>query len=145
MPSADPRQLPIDEATADAVFAGLKLEGFFPEFGAELCAKLFPRSGVQHFRPGEALIEQGERGRDLFLLLAGEVDVRRAGADAARLSYGALVGEIALLTGATRTATVAAATPVFAFRLRYEDVGYVLTHNPALAQHLQALQKKRSA
>lgn len=140
--------LPVDEPTAEAVSAAFKLDGFFPEFNAELCSKLFPRSGVRHYRPGEKLVTQGETGRDLFLVLAGEVVVEfkidSMAAEAGRLSHGAVIGEMALLADGVRKATVACSTPVFAFLLAYEDVGYILQNNPALAEHLKALALQRS-
>jgi CRP-like cAMP-binding protein len=148
MTCATPRRLAVDEATADAVGAAFKLAGFFPEFRAEHCEKLFPRSGVYHYRRGETLVEQGDSGRDLFLVLSGEVSVRfqvdSLAAEAARLGHGAVVGEMALLGAGVRSATVAAAEPSFVFRLAFDDVGYILAHNPELAEHLRALARERS-
>lgn len=149
MASATPRRMPVDDATAEAVCRAFRLENFFPEFNAELCGKLFPRSGVQHFREGERLIEQGETGRDLFLVLAGSVAVQRQveflSAEIGKMSHGAVIGEMALLSDGQRSATVAASTPAFVFRLAYEDVGYILQNNPDLAEHLKALARERSA
>jgi CRP-like cAMP-binding protein len=146
--SAIPASLPVDEPTAEAVNAAFKLEDFFPEFNAELCAKVFPRSGVVHYRAGEKLVEEGENGRDLFLILSGDVLVdfkagHLAGAGV-RLGYGSLIGEMALLADGVRSATVACSTPVFAFRLAFVDVGYILQNNPALAAHLKALESERT-
>jgi CRP-like cAMP-binding protein len=149
MAPADPQRLPVDAATAEAVSSAFKLDGFFPEFTAEHCAKLFPRSGVQQFRAGENLIEQGESGRDLFLILAGEVSVQYSvdhlSAEVKRLGPGAVIGEMSLLSDGVRSATVAAAAPTFAFRLAFEDVGYILKNNPELAAHLQALARERTS
>ncbi|HEX4047339.1 MAG TPA: Crp/Fnr family transcriptional regulator [Elusimicrobiota bacterium] len=146
--AANPARLPVDAPTAEAVRAAFKLEGFFPEFDAELCAKLFPRSGIVHYRQGEKLVEQGENGRDLFLVLAGEVVVEfkldSLSAEAGRLGHGAVIGEMALLADGVRRATVACSTPVFAYLLAFEDVGYILKNNPALAEHLKALARARS-
>ena len=145
---AIPVRLPVDAPTAEAVCAAFKLEDFFPEFNAELCAKVFPHSGIVHYRAGEKLVEQGETGRDLFLVLAGEVVVEfkidELSAEAGRLGHGAVVGEMALLADGVRKATVACSTPVFAFLFAYEDVGYILDNNPALAEHLKALAAARS-
>ncbi|MFI5346504.1 MAG: Crp/Fnr family transcriptional regulator [Elusimicrobiota bacterium] len=149
MASASPQRLPVDEATAEAVCAAFRLGEFFPEFTAELCAKMFPRSGVQQFRTGERLIEQGETGRDLFLVLAGDVAVQyvidQMSAEVGRMGHGSVIGEMALLSDGVRSATVAAASPAFVFRLAFEDVGYILKNNPALAEHLQALARARTA
>ncbi len=149
MASVRPRSLPVDEPTAEAVSKAFDLLGFFPEFSAELCAKVFPRSGVEQFRAGEKLIEQGETGRDLLLILAGEAGVQYKveylAAEVGRLGPGAVVGEMALLADGVRTASVTASAPTFVFRLAFEDVGYILQNNPTLAEHLKGLARQRSA
>jgi hypothetical protein len=61
---------------------------------------------------GEQLIEQGEEGSQLFLILDGLVDVEVDGEEVAELGPGALLGEMALLEGGKRTASVYATTPV---------------------------------
>ncbi len=61
---------------------------------------------------GRVLIAEGERGREFFVLVAGEVEVRRKGRKLATLGPGSFVGEIALLSHVPRTATVTSLTPV---------------------------------
>ncbi len=65
----------------------------------------------QRLAEGEALVEQGDPGRELFLLLDGLLDVEVDGETVAQVGPGALLGERALLEGGTRTATLRAATP----------------------------------
>src|SRR3954465_14417432 len=61
---------------------------------------------------GEALVQQGEEGNELFLILDGLIDVEVDGDEVAEIGPGALLGERALLEGGQRTATVWATTPV---------------------------------
>jgi hypothetical protein len=61
---------------------------------------------------GETLITQGEEGQDMFLILDGIVDVEVDGEEVAELGPGALIGEMALLEGGKRTASVYATTPM---------------------------------
>jgi hypothetical protein len=61
---------------------------------------------------GEALVHEGEEGRELFLLLDGMVDVEVNGDVVAEIGPGALLGERALLEGGKRTATLWASTPI---------------------------------
>jgi hypothetical protein len=61
---------------------------------------------------GECLITQGEEGQELFLILDGIVDVEVDGEEVAELGPGTLIGELALLEGGKRTASVYATTPV---------------------------------
>ena len=60
--------------------------------------------------PGDTLVEQGEPGSELFLLLDGVLDVVIDGETVAQMGPGAIVGERAALDG-ERTATLRAVTP----------------------------------
>ena len=60
---------------------------------------------------GDTLVEQGERGDQLFLLLDGVLGVEVDGEEVAEVGPGAVLGERALLEGGTRKATLRAATP----------------------------------
>ena len=59
---------------------------------------------------GEALVQQGDEGRELFLLLDGLLDVEVDGDEVAEIGPGALLGERALLEGGKRTASLWATT-----------------------------------
>ena len=57
-------------------------------------------------------VREGERGREFFVIVTGEVEVRRKGRKMATLGPGSFVGEMALLSKIPRVATVTAATPL---------------------------------
>ena len=61
---------------------------------------------------GDRLTEEGERGREFFILVEGAVAVGRGGRKLADLGPGDWFGEIAILTYKPRTATVTATSPV---------------------------------
>ncbi len=63
-------------------------------------------------REGKVLIREGERGREFFVIVKGEVEVRRKGRKMATLGPGSFVGEMALLSKIPRVATVTAVTPL---------------------------------
>ena len=55
---------------------------------------------------GKALTRQGDRGREFMVLVEGTAEVARNGSRINELGPGDFIGEIALLTGSPRTATV---------------------------------------
>ena len=61
-------------------------------------------------RADKVLIKEGERGGEFFVIVSGEVEVRRKGRKVATLGPGNFVGEMALLSKVPRTATVTAVT-----------------------------------
>ena len=61
---------------------------------------------------GRVLITEGDRGREFFVIISGEVEVRRKGRKVATLTPGTFFGEMALLSRKPRTATVTAVTPL---------------------------------
>lgn len=61
---------------------------------------------------GTVLIQQGGWGGETFVIVDGTVSVSRDGRELATLGPGDVVGEIAVLAGGRRTATVTAETPV---------------------------------
>src|SRR5712692_7570925 len=63
----------------------------------------------RHYMPGEIVIREGDIGHELFLVSEGEVKVERSGAEVARLGPGEFFGELALMSGERRNATVIAA------------------------------------
>ena len=66
---------------------------------------------VSH-RRGTVIAREGERGVGLFLILEGECEVSIGGRRKAKLGPGDFFGEVALLDGGPRTATVTAITPL---------------------------------
>jgi CRP-like cAMP-binding protein len=61
---------------------------------------------------GAVLMKQGQIGREVFVVVSGTADVSIDGHTVARVGPGEPLGEMALLEGAPRTATVTAVTPM---------------------------------
>jgi CRP/FNR family cyclic AMP-dependent transcriptional regulator len=60
---------------------------------------------------GRALTVEGQSGREFVVLVSGSAEVRRKGRRINTLGDGDFLGEIALLTGVPRTATVTTTAP----------------------------------
>lgn len=63
----------------------------------------------RRLRAEEVLVEQGDEGAEMFLLLDGVLDVEVDGRTVAQVGSGALLGELAVLGAGRRTATLRAA------------------------------------
>lgn len=85
----------------------------------ELSARIM-RDGAKpeilRLKAGDTLVEQGDPGDSIFLLLDGVLDVEVGGEKLAEVGPGAILGERAVLEGGTRTATLRAVTRVKAAR-----------------------------
>ncbi|MBN2195680.1 MAG: cyclic nucleotide-binding domain-containing protein [Polyangiaceae bacterium] len=68
--------------------------------------RLLQVTDIRSFKDGEVVIQEGEKGEDLFIVLAGEVKVRKGETDLARLKPGEHFGEMALIRSQPRSATV---------------------------------------
>jgi hypothetical protein len=67
---------------------------------------------IRKLAAGQMLVEQGQPGEELFLLLDGVLTVEVDGKSVAEVGPGAVLGERALLEGGSRTSTLRALTPV---------------------------------
>jgi hypothetical protein len=67
---------------------------------------------IKKVKEGRTLVEQGDEGDELLLLLDGVLTAEVDGEPLAEFGPGALLGERALLEGGARTATLRAVTPV---------------------------------
>jgi cAMP-dependent protein kinase regulator len=97
--------------------------------------------------PGDIVIEEGESGPGLFLVLRGELKVsRRVGGTERRLAIlrsGQVFGEISLLRDVPTTATVTAVSPGEVLRIRRDQFEEVLRDFPELWSTLRELSEKR--
>lgn len=67
---------------------------------------------IRKVKEGKLVVEQGQIGREVYLLLDGVVSIEVDGEPLAELGPGAILGERAVLEGGRRTGTLRAMTPV---------------------------------
>lgn len=104
-----------DEDLADTL-AALPL---FAELSAREIARIREIGRVEYWRAGTKVLEEGTIGPRLLILLSGRCDVIRNDAERvlASVEKGAVLGEISLLLGSPRVATVRAADDIRVFAL----------------------------
>jgi len=79
------------------------------------------------------IVTQGSTGREAFVIVEGEAAVRRNGRRIATLGPGDHFGELALLDGGPRTATVIATSPMKLLVLGQREFTGLLDEVPGLA------------
>lgn len=89
-------------------------------------------------KAGSLLADQGQTGREAFVILAGSVSVRRNGRKVATLGPGAIVGELSLLDHGPRTATVTCDTDTKVFAISQRHFLAVLDDVPTIGHKLMA-------
>jgi CRP-like cAMP-binding protein len=84
------------------------------------------------YQPGQAIVERGDPGDAMYIVVDGvaEVDV---GGRFHRLGRGDFFGEMAVLAGKPREATVKAAEPLVALRISGDEFRAFLSGNPQIA------------
>ncbi len=85
---------------------------------------------------GQVLCTEGAVGRELIMIIEGEAEVDRGGKTVAKVGPGDFIGEMSLLDGGPRSATVTTTSPVRALVLPTREFWQVLDEVPALAHRL---------
>ena len=108
---------------------------------------LVKQSRLNHFGAGERVIEEGAAGDSMFVLLHGaaQVSVAKNGSmiQVANLSSGDCFGEMSLLTGEKRSATVRADGDCYVMEIGKPVMAEVVRHAPECLDQLSKLLAKR--
>src|SRR5215471_12992438 len=133
----------------DQLVQFLKNVKLFAELSSDSLAKLVSCLKTAEFPPGEVIVREGAPGVSMYIVKAGIVEVRKkdpvTGIDflVAQLSEGAAVGEMSLLTGKPRTATVTTVSPTTVFTLTRADFRNLLTQHPEISLGLARILAER--
>jgi len=90
------------------------------------------------------IVREGEPGSSMFIVYRGEVKITVAnGHEVARTREGGYFGEMSLLTGEPRSATVSAAGDCTVLEIRAEAFKEYVTAHPEIIEHLAAASAER--
>jgi CRP-like cAMP-binding protein len=120
----------MDELPAEV--EALRKVPFFENLTPEDLSRLATIGRRRTFGPGEDIVRQGDVTGGLFVILSGTATVH-AGGRTHPLGPGDFVGEMALLAGRPRSATVTATEPVEAMVLEAMYFKPFLVKNPSVA------------
>lgn len=127
------------------LLAQLSKMALFRKLPPEELSHLIPIIVPTRHAAGTVLMRQDDPGESLFLLHRGELDVTdtRHSAHLERLTPGSVAGEMALITGERRTATVSAVTDVEGWDIGRADFLSAVNRSPALAKVFHGMAEKR--
>ena len=83
-------------------------------------------------KEGTELTKEGKPGREFFAMVEGTADVLMGGKWINSVHQGDFLGEIALITGRPRSATVTATSPVRVLVITARDFRRLLEHSPEI-------------
>jgi CRP/FNR family transcriptional regulator, cyclic AMP receptor protein len=90
------------------------------------------------FPAGYKIVDQGQTGREAFVLMSGQATVKRNNKKVATLGPGAVIGELSLFDHGPRTATVTADTDISLFVIAQRHFAGIIEEVPAIAHKLLA-------
>lgn len=130
-------------AAADA--AALATVPMFAALSDSERAQLLSVARAVLFAKGEAIVRQGQPGHSLFVMKRGDASVTLGGTqgEVARLAAGDVFGEMSLLTGEARTATVMALTDCDLLEIDAEGFRTVVMANPSVLEHVTTVTASR--
>jgi small-conductance mechanosensitive channel/CRP-like cAMP-binding protein len=90
------------------------------------------------FAANEAIVRQGDHGSSMFVVLKGAVRVvlEPSGQEVASIAAGGFFGEMSMLTGEPRSATVRAVSDVQALEIAADDMRRLAQATPGLIEHI---------
>ncbi len=132
-------QVPAAKAAIERISTERQLLQMFGSgLTADDIAEVVETSEIRQVKAGEAIITEGEEGKDIYVIRVGSMIVEKEiGGKPVFLSYlpaGSYVGEMALIAGGQRTATVKAAIKSEVIRIDGEAFQKVLDEHPGLLE-----------
>ncbi|HEX4264743.1 MAG TPA: mechanosensitive ion channel family protein [Verrucomicrobiae bacterium] len=125
----------------------LRQQPLFKSFTDAQLDALFPRGQISNFGRGEKIIHQGANGDSMFVLVEGEANVvvNHHGFDThvASLRSGDCFGEMSLLTGEKRSASIVANSDCEVVEIGKPILANSLKENPELLTKLSSLLAQR--
>lgn len=121
----------------------------FASFRREALEEILTSTALRSYFEDDVIVREGDPGSSLFLLVSGTVAVITHDEDdrhvpLAELGPGDFFGEVSLLTGRPRTATIVALTPVLAIELDRSDVDRIARQHPEVRSVLEEFCSRRA-
>lgn len=144
-----PDETAIQASKRERILKALRRIEFLSVLGPEELDVVAGEAKIQIYLPGEVVVRQGDVGTEFFFILDGQAEVRRGegetGATVAALNPVQFFGEMALLTGEPRSATIVAQTRLEVLVISKEALARPIMVNPVLAERIGGILAERKA
>jgi CRP/FNR family transcriptional regulator, cyclic AMP receptor protein len=100
-------------------------------------------SEVEHFAAGDVIYREGDEGHTMYVVKEGRVDICYKGNTITTLHEGEIFGEMALIEGHTRIASVKASTPCVLIPIDQRRFHFMVTQTPRFATDVMAVMADR--
>jgi serine/threonine protein kinase len=114
----DTLDVPQERISTRQKFDRIKHLSFFAAFTEPELWEVLNAAYWHEFAPGEPIISEGDIDDSFFIIVAGEVDVRKGETRVDTLRAGDCFGEMAFIAGQQRTASIYAGSDVVAMQVR---------------------------
>ncbi len=137
---------------SEPLFAGPKIKSpLFEVLNDTEREALIKEMELETHEEGSIIISEGSTGASMYVISSGEVKVYTRGAGnsgslyLAKLGEGDFFGEVSVLSGKPRTATITASRPTELLRLDKEKLDTALAKHPGIRKVLDEFYQKRAA
>ena len=138
-----------EPSTTNQDLKELQASTLFSSFEREALVEIIASTELRSFCQGDIIVTEGEVGSSLFLVVGGAVKVFTRTEDGgnmplAELGPGDFFGEVSLLTGRPRTATITAGTEVTAIELDRASLDRIAEGHPEVRKVLEDFCERRA-
>jgi CRP-like cAMP-binding protein len=124
----------LTDSEQKAVIPMLQSVSIFSSLDKKSLGSIASSAGKKSYKSGEVIAREGDKAISFFLILDGEVEVRRGSRKLAKLSKGQFFGEMALLDEQPRSADVVATQDTTCILLTSWAFAGVMAANPKISQ-----------
>ncbi|MHB8843144.1 MAG: cyclic nucleotide-binding domain-containing protein [Nitrospirota bacterium] len=147
--TAESKRIEREQAVAEMLALMGKVD-FLSPLSQEERRKLAETVGIKTYAEGECPVRQGDAGDSFYIIKKGSVDVvvgkaPGEGVVVATLGVGDFFGEMSLLTGAARTASIRVREDADFVVIDRESFRSTLINNPSIAESLSRILAERQA
>jgi small-conductance mechanosensitive channel/CRP-like cAMP-binding protein len=141
-----PSEIDVEER-ANIISERLNKVAIFAPLSDEETSRLAESSKVRVYAPGEAIVRMGQEGNSMFVIVRGSVKVQVPDSAGVRtlneLRENEFFGEMSLLTGEPRTATVVAAEETEVIQIKKSSIKPIFEANPELVRSIGEMVEER--